>query len=67
MYTSGMFFNAFLTLYFDLSNKSDRSSKVIPSGIPRSVTRTLLITESLMEHLYRAFEPFFGRAEGQGA
>ena len=67
MYTSGMFFNAFLMLYFDLSKSSDRSSKVMPSGIPRSVTRTLLITESLMEALFRAFEPFSDLVEGQGA
>jgi hypothetical protein len=39
----------------------------MPSGIPRSATRTLLITAMLMEPLYRAFEPFFGRAEGRGA
>jgi hypothetical protein len=26
-----------------------------------------LITESLMEPLYQAFEPFSGRVEGQGA
>ena len=67
MYTSGMFFSAFRTLYFDLPNSSDRSSKVAPSGIPRSVTRTLLITDSLMAPLYRSFEPFSGRVEGQGA
>ncbi len=67
MYTSGMFFNTFLTLYFDLFNSSDKSSKVMPSGIPRSVTRTLLIKDSFIEALFRSFEPFSGRAEGQGA
>lgn len=67
MYTSGMFFNTFLTLVFGLLNKSDSSSKVMPSGIPRSATRTLLITAMVMEPLYRAFEPFSGRVEGQGA
>jgi hypothetical protein len=39
----------------------------MPSGIPRSVTRMLLIKDSFMEPLYRAFEPFSGRVEGQGA
>jgi hypothetical protein len=48
-------------------SKSDSSSKVMPSGIPRSATRTLLITAMLMEPLYRALEPFSGRVEGQGA
>jgi hypothetical protein len=67
MYVSGMFLRLFLTLYFDLSNSSDKSSKVMPSGIPRSVTRMLLIKDSIKEPLYRAFEPFSGRAEGQGA
>ena len=67
MYTSGMFFKTFLTLYFDLSNSSDRSSRVAPSGIPRSATRTLLTKYSFKEPLYRAFEPFSGRVEGQGA
>jgi hypothetical protein len=39
----------------------------MPSGISRSVTRTLLIKESFMEPLYRAFEPFSDLVEGQGA
>lgn len=67
MYTSGMFFKTFLTLVLGLFNKSDSSSKVIPSGIPRSATRTLLITAMLMKPLFRAFEPFSGLVEGQGA
>ena len=67
MYTSGMFFKTFLTLHLGRFSKSDNSSKVMPSGIPRSATRTLLITAMLMEPLYRTFEPFFGRVEGQGA
>jgi hypothetical protein len=48
-------------------SKSAISSKVMPSGIPRSATRTLLITAMLMEPLYRALEPFSDRVEGQGA
>jgi len=67
MYTSGMFFKTFLTLVFGLFSKSANSSRVMPSGIPRSATRTLLITAMLMETLYRALEPFSGRVEGQGA
>ena len=67
MYVSGMFLRTFLTLVFGRANNSDNSSKVMPSGIPRSATRTLLITAMLMEPLYRAFEPFSGRVEGQGA
>ena len=67
MYTSGMFFKTFLTLVFGLFSKSANSSRVMPSGIPRSVTRMLLITDSIMEPLYRAFEPFSGLVEGQGA
>jgi hypothetical protein len=67
MYVSGMFLRLFLTLYFDLPSSSDKSSKVAPSGIPRSVTRMLLIKDSIRKPLYRALEPFSGRVEGQGA
>lgn len=62
-----MFFKTFLTLHLGRANNSDSSSKVMPSGIPRSATRALLITAMLMKPLYWAFEPFFGRVEGQGA
>jgi hypothetical protein len=48
-------------------SRSASSSRVMPSGIPRSATRTLLMIAMLMEPLYRAFEPFSGRVEGQGA
>ncbi len=57
----------YVDVVFGLLNKSDSSSKVMPSGIPRSATRTLLITAMVMEPLYRALEPFSGRVEGQGA
>jgi hypothetical protein len=62
-----MFFNTFLTLVLGRFSKSANSSKVMPSGIPRSATRTLLITAMLMEPLYRAFETLSGLVEGQGA
>jgi len=62
-----MAFNTFLTLVFGRFSNSDNSSKVMPSGIPRSVTRMLLIKDSIKKPLYRAFEPFSGRVEGQGA
>jgi hypothetical protein len=67
MYTSGMAFSTFLTFVLGRFSNSDSSSKVMPSGIPRSVTRMLLITDSITEPLYRVFEPFSGRVEGQGA